>query len=110
MDAEIGKWYNVSLFYEFDTKKVTAMADGQILSRNIDMLTPLGTIASVEFDVVAGNIVNIGIDNVVVSHMEECELPPTAEEESGESEQEYLWTITLTHIIPALWRREAPEI
>ncbi len=90
LDAELGKWYNVSLFYEFDTKKVTIMADGQILARNIDMLTPLGTMASVEFDVAAGNTVNIGIDNVIVSHMEECELPQSAEEESGESEQEYL--------------------
>ncbi|MBQ7901280.1 MAG: glycoside hydrolase family 99-like domain-containing protein [Clostridia bacterium] len=71
---EAGKWYDISLLYDFDNNSYSVAIDGKVIKSNLFMTTPCGTIQSFEIDVDKNAACDFGFDNLRVGYYNDGEF------------------------------------
>lgn len=74
-EPECGKWYNISMYYDFDDHSYSVAVDGKMMKTNLVLTQSTGTIESYDIDVSKGQKSDFGFDNLRVGYWSESEKP-----------------------------------
>ncbi|MBQ8526444.1 MAG: hypothetical protein IJ460_07000 [Clostridia bacterium] len=75
MELKTGKWYNVSMYYDFDDHSYSVAVDGKMIKENLILSQMTGTIQSYDIDVSKNQTVDFGFDSLRVSYWGANEKP-----------------------------------